>query len=531
MAAHNGRLWRLYIKAGITYVPFAGVREESMNFSLAGIDVSDKESDGYRHLLHKGGRSVDFSCSGVAIGGAGYNRLKMAVARNEQIEMKAETATDILTGTFQISGFTETGADAQAVTFSASFQSSAAYVYLHPESLVMDGELSPFLTATRASTATYFDAFGVMQTAANNEPRYDYDPVTGEFLGLLVEESRTNLFLYSEDFTHAVWYTVNSTVTANAALAPDGTTTMDKLVEDTANNNHYLSVHATSVSPGEVYVQSWFAKKAERHWFRIRMGYTSDGVRAWFDLQNGVIGTVDAGATAGMQHVGGGIYRCWLTHTAPAGAVSIVAQAFSQTQNNETTYTGDGTSGIYIWGAQIEKGSYPTSYIPTTSAQVTRAADSVVSNNFDWFNQNEGTVVCSFAVNHLETTSAQVVFNVSDGTVDNAYTLYARVFNNPYKGGYRVFSSGSSASSATFTSSTLERVTQKVAFGYQSGNYGVSFNGTELITATDSVLPIGVNRISVGLLGANAFVLSGHIKSLYYLPRRVSNTELQGLTS
>src|SRR5690606_5381998 len=104
-------------------------------------------------------------------------------------------------------------------------------------SIVNNGVLAPFVTFTRASEGTYFDSAGTQQTAAVNEPRVDYDPLTLELRGLLVEEQRTNLLLRSQEFDNASWSKVSSSVSANAAVAPDGTLTADKIIVGSGVNN------------------------------------------------------------------------------------------------------------------------------------------------------------------------------------------------------------------------------------------------------------------------------------------------------
>ena len=94
------------------------------------------------------------------------------------------------------------------------------------------GTLDSRITFTRSTTGSYYNSAGVLSTAAINAPRFDYDPVTLESVGLLIEESRTNLLTYSEQFDNAVWTKSNASITANAIIAPDGTLTADKLVED-----------------------------------------------------------------------------------------------------------------------------------------------------------------------------------------------------------------------------------------------------------------------------------------------------------
>jgi hypothetical protein len=230
------------------------------------------------------------------------------------------------------------------------------------------------ITHTRASAGTYVGSDGLIKTATTNEARFDHDPVTGESLGLLVEESRTNLLLQSEDFS-TTWTATRASVSTNAIIAPNGAITADKLIEDNSLNNTHLVVSASGATTvaGLQYVYSVFAKAAERSWILLSPGGAWG--YAWFDVLNGVVGSVvDGGSspTASIQPVGNGWFRCSI------GVTAVDAKGYQillATGNNVVTYTGDGTSGIYLWGAQLEAGSFPTSYIPTTSSTVTRAAD------------------------------------------------------------------------------------------------------------------------------------------------------------
>ena len=132
--------------------------------------------------------------------------------------------------------------------------------------ILNSGVLDPRVTFSRNSTATYFDKFGVMRTASTGVPRIDYDPITGECRGLLVEEQRTNLLSYSEQFDNSYWYKDNSSVTPNIVISPDGNVTACKLVESTVANYHriYADIATTEYTP---YTISIYAKKAERRFF------------------------------------------------------------------------------------------------------------------------------------------------------------------------------------------------------------------------------------------------------------------------
>lgn len=207
------------------------------------------------------------------------------------------------------------------------------------------------VTFSRSSTGTYFDAAGVMQTASSNVPRKGHNPATGAVRGLLVEEQRTNLSIWSDDFSVGKWAnskTAGATVTSNTVIAPDGLLTGDTLLLSTTNDYLYQPLPSYPAVSGQSVVFSCYT----RH---VRDGFTSFG---------------NASPTGPVVYssanVGGGWYRLWATKTFTETTSSKVLQLI----------LGFGAAGTFsIWGAQVEAGSYPTSYIPTTTATVTRSAD------------------------------------------------------------------------------------------------------------------------------------------------------------
>lgn len=169
--------------------------------------------------------------------------------------------------------------------------------------------------------------------------------------GLLVEESRTNLLTYSEDLSNGAWGKTRGSVTANATASPDGTVNADAFIEDTQTGDHYLDRFA-SVSSGAAYTFSIFAKSNGRNWFAIAFGGATASGSSFFDLANGVLGTVVANASATITNVGNGWYRCTITVTTNSTTLNIYPViGFS---NGTVSYTGNGTSGLYLWGAQLE---------------------------------------------------------------------------------------------------------------------------------------------------------------------------------
>jgi hypothetical protein len=232
-----------------------------------------------------------------------------------------------------------------------------------------------------------------------NLPRIDY---TGGGCGkLLLEPQRTNLVTYSENFNNAAWTKSNASVTANAATSPDGYTNADKIVENTATSGHstFQSISATS---GATYTISAFGKAAERTrlWLDLYGGTNS----ANFDLSNGTILASSVGITAKIENYGNGWYRCSITGVAPAATIyPNVGPTTTSTTTN--LYTGDGTSGILIYGFQLELASYATSYIgPTLGSASTRGADSCIKTGISsLIGQSEGTLFAEFKLNKVKT--------------------------------------------------------------------------------------------------------------------------------
>ena len=260
--------------------------------------------------------------------------------------------------------------------------------------------LDPRITFIRTQTgseASYVDESGIIRYASADEPRFDHDPETGRCLGLMIEEQRTNLLTNSEEFDS--WNKNNSSVTSNATTAPDGTTTADKLVENSSTGNKEVYQSATFTS-GTSLTFSCFAKAAGRTRFRLA-GTTErfdSGTNAYFDLSNGTVVTTTGGFTsASIEAYPNGWYRCVGTMLPTSSGTNNVFITLVNT-GTTTGYTGDGSSGIFLWGAQLEADKDVSSYIPTTNATVTRNADNVWMSDISvFFNPSEGTSVIRYS--------------------------------------------------------------------------------------------------------------------------------------
>jgi hypothetical protein len=182
----------------------------------------------------------------------------------------------------------------------------------------------------------------------------------------VIERTPWNFFQDSEMFSTANWGKLNSSVSANTTTAPNGTLTADTLVENTANSTHIaLQITAGQIS-GNTYTASIYAKAAGRSWIGLFNNAGGTG-NAFFDLSNGTVGTVLTGS-AQIQSVGNGWYRCSITFV-PTTTGTFNIQVRIASADNVPTYTGNGTSGIFIWGAQIVEGTDAKPYFATTNRQ------------------------------------------------------------------------------------------------------------------------------------------------------------------
>ena len=402
--------------------------------------------------------------------------------------------------------------------------------------------LDPRITFSRGSIGTRVNRNRLIETVSANQPRFDFDPVTGECKGLLIEESRSNLLTYSEDFSNANWSKSQSSIITTSIVAPNGSTAY-KLVENTVSGvGHFFSQPNISKASNAVLTLTIFAKAAERQYLGLVINSSSTGFTnrygAEFNLGNGTArnnntaqGTYSSGSFL-IQPYPNGWYRCTITCTTSTDAQSQV-RIFTFRDANQWTsaasYAGDGTSGLYLWGAQLEQGAFPTSYIPTTASTVTRSADnaSMTGTNFSsWYNQTEGTVFCVYKNNTTDFTTRKNVYSITSPN-------YAIELRSPNAGSssLRFSYNGQFNSIPNQISASLNQ--RKTAFSFNQNKhyayidsvYVVPSNLNQLNDNTKNSLLIG-NR----LISATDY-LNGTISRLTYYPRALKPNQLQFLTA
>jgi hypothetical protein len=374
------------------------------------------------------------------------------------------------------------------------------------------------ITFTRSSTATYVGSDGLIQTAASGAARFDHNPTTGESLGLLVEEARTNFVRQSETFG-TTWTLFRASIVADSTASPDGAATADTMVEDTTVTSSHGTVQTINLTAA-TYTFTIFLKAAGRNWVNINPSDSTDH-RTWFDFSNGVVGTNAAGNTSSIKAYPNGWYRCTITRT--MDQVSCAFQISLTTGDNVAVYSGDGTSGAYIWGAQIEAGAFPTSYIPTSGSTVTRAADvaSMTGSNFSsWFNQSAGSLFGSFVSLSNGANAPIAAFSQTSNPEANRISL--RIASS--------FCFTNSVVQFSFPTSYTANQSTKVAWGF--GSTATYYkNGTLIGTDSSVTLPATIDIMTIGTLEANAgFPINGTIARLTFYPVRLPDATLQSLT-
>lgn len=223
-------------------------------------------------------------------------------------------------------------------------------------------------TFDRDSTAYQQDTGLLLTSKASDAVRDGHHPTLGTRT-LLIEDTRTNGWSYPEDISNAAWTKTRTTVSANAATAPDGTATADKLVEDsTAGATHFLLREWPARTASTQQTASFYAKAGERTWLRIATVDAGNNTRlSYINLSTGALGTTDAGHTIHVITAGNSWYRIECSFDSSTGATTTVFEVDICTGNETYSYDGDGTSGIYLWGLMFEvDAAFASSYHATT---------------------------------------------------------------------------------------------------------------------------------------------------------------------
>ena len=280
------------------------------------------------------------------------------------------------------------------------------------------------LQFTRDSVGTYVDENGVIQTAASGEARFDHDPETGESLGLLVEESRTNKKVVSTTLNPSFAFlgAVSPAPTATI-VAPDGISqTVEILAEDNSTSTHGGTLQI--IGTYSAWATSFFVKAAGRTKFKFDP--RENGAFTTFDLE---AGTVNGLANPSiLERLPNGWFR---VKNMTVGNFRAYSRWRLLDENGDESYTGDGTSGIYLWGLQWEdNATFSSSYIPTSGSNVTRAADVASLTNSSIYDTDRFTILNEpFGVSAGSTSLSLVGPNIKRTTVYSTNLSQTNILN------------------------------------------------------------------------------------------------------
>jgi hypothetical protein len=394
--------------------------------------------------------------------------------------------------------------------------------------------LDPRITFTRASGGTYIGADGLIKYAGVNEARFDHDPVTGESLGLLIEESRSNLVLRSQEWATSPWGTISGvvggfTVTNNVTTSPDGTSNASQINSTSYTSGDSVYQDASATGTG-TYTLSVFVKGGTCNSITLAAFFITNSTQGFsfnFNPLTGLITGTGGGSNHTVVLYPNGWYRIYFTVT---GTNALNTTLRFQVYTNATGIT-------YLWGAQLEQASFPTSYIPTIGSTRTRAADnaSITGRNFrEWYRQDEGTVFVNYKGKSQEGTSFERIYsiNLNSTPVVEEILLVNNIGYNPDRIGYLVYDNSVNIQDTTGTTGGFVLASSnpvKTAMCYKTAGYAYVFNGGTVITGNAAGVPT-VNTLDIGRVGAGGFY-NGTIRRLTYYPKRLPNSQLISLTS
>lgn len=400
---------------------------------------------------------------------------------------------------------------------------------------------SDIVAFTRASAAWRFSSGGVLVQESANVPRLSYDPAALAARGLLVEEARTNLCPVSVPGSAGGGWGLSggSTVTPNAALGPTGQMTMTKW-QRTATTSSALSKNPGNVGASAAFCASVFVRAGTSGGYavlRIQGTYPTraDVNISLADGSTRIVASANmTNVVAGSVNCGNGLWRVWIAGTTDASGTILALLSCVDSPNAQVDFTlGTADCDCYFDGFQMEAGLFPTSYIPTTTAQVTRAADNAIITDLSkiGFNASEGTIFFDaecYAANAVQnggnSPRLAVLYSSSNGGENIA--LYRGSGTNQASAQVSTGGQGFPVTGPVIANGSKF----KLAFAYKAGDSALCLNGAAVNTLAQATLPSGLDRMVIGSTGTAGY-WGAWIRQARYFPRRMTNAELQTLTT
>jgi hypothetical protein len=389
------------------------------------------------------------------------------------------------------------------------------------------------ITFTRDSLGTYTDELGIIRYASNNVPRFDHDPTTGESLGLLIEESRTNSFTYSQP-TSAVSFASNGTFTYNSATAPNGETEAFRVARNGSNssNSYWRATGAINFNADAMVLSVWAKGDGGNNYFVwsfqnlggaiVRAGFKLEG-----DGETSIITNGNGGHTLQIEKYPDGWYRCIIIgNTDSSGSTTQFLYTASSYSESYSVVGGS----VLLWGFQLEPGSFATSYIPTSGTTATRAADTakITGTNFtDFFNKDEGTLFVNYKLdkaNYLYSPAGADLVTFKADSNSGRYSI--RIVSNTSTPQLDAHGIDDSTAQYDIVGIHLSDGLKDylVAKAFKLNDMATSFNGAAPQT-DGSVTVVEWDKLLIGADPKRA-----HYKSVKYYNKRLPNAQLQGLT-
>jgi hypothetical protein len=391
-------------------------------------------------------------------------------------------------------------------------------------------------TVDRDTVKYVLNSSGDIASVAIDTPAIEYN-TDGTYKGLLVEPASTNLCKQSEDI-NTTWNTLdNGAVATDATETPDGDTSSKyiKLVDDGSTGTGIVRIfQSITVVANTKYTASVFLKKSGLNWARLQAASTGgspdSNPNQYFDLDNGVLGTGSAGIQdATIEAYPNDWYRCSMTWTQGVGDTAFNFLIYVAEADDDSVVDLDGTSSIFVWGAQVEASPIATSYIPTTTASVTRNKDDIsLTGASDLIGQSEGTLYVEVDW-RLASGTSQWLLSANDGTGNNRVIIYITGGNS-----LRMFAAADNAdlTNQGVDSSGFSGI-QKIAFAYKTDDFKLYRNGSSISTDTDGSLAALATLTDIDLgqdynanLQANMW-----IRAVALYKTRLTNDQLADLTS
>ena len=368
----------------------------------------------------------------------------------------------------------------------------------------------------RGSIATYVAKDGLIKSAASDVPRIDFSDSTNG--ALLLEPQRSNLIPYSQDFSNASWGYQNVTVNSNQIIAPDGTLTADKITDNSTNSAHRITDGNTTSSSGS-FTYSIFLKKGTLTTAQIQVFNSGTASSANVDLVNGTITSDGQGVNHTIQDYGNDWFKCSIS-----GTLSNTATTVYLYLKQKPSYIGNGDY-LYAWGAQLEEGSYATSYIPTSGSATTRLAD--VCNNSGSaqdFNSEEGVLYAEISA--LADADNYRIISLNAG--NSLASIFIGLRNNT--GNVYMYMPTDDTSYISNVNATNNFT--KIALKYKTNDVSFFINGTKVFTDNTVTLPTGLNQLDFSYgNSSNSYPFRGKVKCLAVFTTALTDEQLAALTT